>query len=662
MPGIVWHAAVAGDSPAPQAMSTAPHSATQVVVENPLPGVVGQAFQAIFNLPSWIQLGIAAIATIIGLVILLRLYRNRALIFAWLGRQSTGYKVGLAGIVGVVVVGAGGVGYAGNRYMQHDNDFCVGCHVMGDAWTAFQRSEHRKLECNDCHRQSIFVSARQLVLWVAEKPAEIPEHAKVPTSICKECHAQNSSDSSWKRIIATAGHRLHLNSDSSALKGVECVTCHGQEVHRFVSVDKTCGQTNCHAAEDTKIVLGTMAGQTAQHCTGCHTFTRVVPENISMDSTRKYLAATGSTESCFGCHEMKNKLKGFEAKNDRGHNGACGTCHNPHKQTEPKQAYESCATNGCHSDLKQKSAFHAGLKGHSSASCGQCHKAHEWKPIGRDCIDCHKKIFNARPAGTSVTPPADLAPDRQHPRLSDRGRRPSNVERVRRAHNNTARPTPSRFRRALFQRVATLPQPPTQPSPKNTPAFSHRTHKLLTCAGCHDQKISPGAVKVRTRAECAACHHSAERSVTCEGCHDARTKLAKTYQRTVTMRTSADTPVKQRGLPFAHKQHRDLECKGCHTSGVLLGVSRDCASCHTDHHTAERSCASCHPPAKALHQRAAHDGCAGSGCHANATVIALPPSRSTCLTCHVDQSTHKPKRECAECHAVLWGTAAPPPR
>ena len=353
------------------------------------------------------------------------------------------------------------------------------------------------------------------------------------------------------------------------------------------------------------------------------------------------MVATGSKESCFGCHEMRNKLKGFESKNDRGHNGVCGTCHNPHKQTAPKQAFESCATNGCHSDLKKKSTFHAGLKGHASANCGQCHRAHEWKPVGRECIDCHRNIFR---------------------RTSGRARHPSRAQQSHRARLARTVPVFAKIQLAANRQRAATPQPPIPSAPKETRAFSHGIHKLLTCAGCHDQKISPGAVKVRTKSECAACHHSAERSVSCEGCHDARTKLSRTIMRAVSMRTNADAPAKQRSLPFAHGQHRDLECKGCHTSGVLLGVTRDCASCHTNHHTAERTCTTCHQPAKSVHQRVAHDGCAGSGCHSNSTVLALPPSRSACLTCHADQGSHKPKRECAECHAVSWGVSATTPR
>ncbi len=686
MIGVWAQVAAVLDSPAVQgAAGASPHGPSNpVVVKNPVPGFIGQLFQLFFNTPKWVQWGGIVLGAVVGLIVLWQLYLRRETISAWLAAQSRGYKAGLAGVAGVMLLSAGGVGYAGNHYMQHNNDFCVGCHVMGDAWGAFQRSEHRKLECHDCHRQSMFASARQLYFWIAEKPQDIPKHAKVPTAICSECHVKSEADSGWKRIIATAGHRLHMKSDSAALAKIACVTCHGAEVHRFKPVDQTCGQSGCHATKDTEIRLGAMAGQTSQHCTGCHTFTRPVPENLSMDSTRKFLVANGSPQSCFGCHEMKAKLKGFEAKDDRGHNGVCGSCHNPHKQTEPKQAYESCASSGCHFDLGKKSAFHVGLKAHANAPCGQCHEPHAWQPISKTCEGCHKST----PSGKLSSPPrismpprsrasgaAELEPDAPQARailrpIARSRVLPSRTQHVRRATHRGRRAAAVRHLRSPTLRLVARqsgasPAPPaakptqTRASPKDSPAFSHGKHKLLACGGCHDQKNAPGVIKVRGTADCAACHHATDRPISCEGCHNSRSaSITKTFNALVSMRVNGEAAAKPRMLPFAHREHRDLECKGCHTDGVLLKVKRDCQSCHSEHHTAERTCLTCHQPLKTAHARSAHDGCAGSGCHSNTAVLALPPSRSTCLVCHAEQRTHKPKRECAECHAVTWSRTA----
>jgi len=712
MQGIMAQVAAVADSLSAQAASGAsPHGSTanEVVVENPVPGFVGQLFQFFFNTPKWVQWGGIVLGMIVAAIIAWQLYLRRDAISGWLSAKSKGYKMGLVAIGGVMLLGAAGAGYAGNNYMTHNNDFCVGCHVMGDAWGAFAKSEHRKLECHDCHRQSKVASMRQLYFWIAEKPQDIPKHAKVPTAICSECHVRSEADSGWKRIIATAGHRLHMKSDSASLKEVACVTCHGQEVHRFKPVDQTCGQSGCHAKKDTEIRLGKMAGQTSQHCTGCHTFTRPVPENLSMDSTRKYLVASGTVGSCYGCHQMKDKMKGLEPKDDVGHQAVCGTCHNPHQQTEPRQAYETCASSGCHSDLGTKSRFHVGLKAHKDAPCGQCHTPHSWKPISTTCEGCHTTGSDGRPtsppritmpapsvrgaasgssasddatespytsphASSYASPPAPphlqpIAWQRPAARVHNvrqttlQGRRTSGVRPTRRDARRADRPV---ARRVMRQQQGAAQAPAQAQLPKDSPKFSHQKHKLLQCGSCHDQKKSPGALTVRGPTGCASCHHSPERTVSCEGCHNPRSARAAQFTRTFTKpvmaHVNASAPPKQRLLPFAHLEHRDLDCKGCHTEGVMLSVKRDCQSCHAEHHTPERTCLSCHQPPKSVHVRAAHDGCAGSGCHSNAAVLALPTSRSTCLVCHADQVKHKPKRECAECHAVSWSPVANPPR
>ena len=114
---------------------------------------------------------------------------------------------------------------------------------MTNAYSRFQHSEHNKLQCHDCHQQSLYASMRQLVLWVAEKPQAIPPHAKVPNNVCGNCHIRGpGQDSVWKEISATAGHRVHFTSDSAVLKNLQCTKCHGLEVHHFVPVDSSCGQ------------------------------------------------------------------------------------------------------------------------------------------------------------------------------------------------------------------------------------------------------------------------------------------------------------------------------------------------------------------------------------------------------------------------------------
>ena len=108
----------------------------------------------------------------------------------------------------------------------------------------------------------------ELYSWVLHRPERIPPHAEVPDERCAECHIRERPDSVWQRISATAGHRIHLESDSASLAEIKCVTCHAAAVHEFAAADSTCGQSACH--QSTPIRLAGMRGQTSLHCATCH--------------------------------------------------------------------------------------------------------------------------------------------------------------------------------------------------------------------------------------------------------------------------------------------------------------------------------------------------------------------------------------------------------
>ncbi len=220
----------------------------QVAVgQPPLPGGVAAVLRFFFNLPQWFQIAGFIVGVLVALAVLALLWRSRVAIYLWLVSLPRSTKLGLAAGAGVVVLAAAGGGAVSMHYVNHNNGFCTGCHVMNAPFQRFAGSKHDSLECHNCHQQSMFASMRQLYLWVADRPTEIGTHAKVATSVCSSCHVQGNAKEKWQRIASTAGHRTHLESDSSALKNVQCVTCHGMEVHRFVPVNATCAQSGCHA-------------------------------------------------------------------------------------------------------------------------------------------------------------------------------------------------------------------------------------------------------------------------------------------------------------------------------------------------------------------------------------------------------------------------------
>jgi hypothetical protein len=358
-------------------------------LSSPLPGGISAVVRFFFQVPQWLQISGAIAAVLVAIAVVVVLWRRRAPIIDWFRTRPKLVWAGMIAGVAVLAVAGAAFGFASWHYMQHDNGFCTGCHVMGPAFQKFSNSEHAQLECHDCHQQPITASMRQLYLWVLERPEEIGPHAPVRDAVCARCHIQEDPDSTWQRIIATTGHKLHLESDSAPLRQVMCVTCHGRDVHRFLPPRETCGQSGCHEPVDTRIRLGAMADQTGMHCVACHNFTAQLPTAAPVDSLTQRMVPT--RPQCFGCHNMQNLMNAFDAEQDP-HQGQCGLCHNPHVQTVPGRSWTTCATSGCHMRVDTLTPFHRGLHAGVLEKCSTCHVAHTWQVRGMDCRSCHRVL------------------------------------------------------------------------------------------------------------------------------------------------------------------------------------------------------------------------------------------------------------------------------
>jgi hypothetical protein len=594
----------------------------------PIAGPAARVFRFLFSgVPQWIQIAGVVVGVLIALTLAVLGWRYRAQIRAWLASRSRAYKIGLATVAVVTVGTVAAVGAWSYNYMMHVNDFCSSCHVMNTAFNRFARSEHDQLECHSCHRQSIFASARELYYWVLDRPDKIPPHAPVPNVICSECHNVQRPDSSWQRIVATAGHKVHFESDSASLKDVLCVACHARDVHRFAPSDQSCAQSGCH--EKTEVRLGRMAGIRELHCVTCHEFALPVDERLPPDSTRRQFAP--SRPQCFSCHDMEKLLA------DRGldkdpHQAMCGACHNPHEQEAPRSAFDSCGSAGCHASADTLTAFHRGLGEHTLAKCGACHEPHSWNVESTSCLSCHRSILEDPVRVRRSVAPAPGRPAPREPR--------------------TGGPFP-------HDPVDDAPAIPalqqTRLAGRLDDPFSHPRHRSVSCTTCHSTRRTHGEVTVRARDDCQACHHAADaRAGKCDACHAAAT-LSESYATTVPMRV-ADRALADRVLPFTHPQHASLPCGACHGDDRSQSLKISCTGCHTDHHGPRTSCVSCHAEARRGHGRDSHLGCAS--CHTEKTAAALPPRRQVCLACHREQERHLPDRECASCHLTTWTPGA----
>ncbi len=622
--------------------------------------------QWIFQRPPWVMWGGAVLAAVVAAVVLVIVWRRRRFIGHWLATRALALQFGLAAAVVLLLVGVAALGYRTNNFIEHDNRFCNGCHIFvasGEApilpdtgsYSLVNKLEgkHDTLSCHACHALHPLKEAVKLVFWMSGvRDSTIPPHAKVPRNVCEGCHVTGDARKTWQAIAATAGHRTHLESDSSSLKGkVQCLTCHAQTAHRFQPVNATCAQAGCHAAIDVRMRLGKMATQTATHCIVCHQFTATVPALATRDSAASTLIP--KSEQCFSCHQMQGRIAAFAPGQDP-HKATCGMCHDPHKQTEPAQAAATCSSAGCHADWK-KTPFHTGAAHARIASspdrCITCHQPHQARVDASNCTGCHTAVRER--SGSLLHPPLPFDTTRA-------------LRHVSAAQSSASVPPPppapppggaEHLPRSLGD------GPPTDDPPSALTAasqialaadtFSHAPHRHLACLTCHTNTSKRTTLTFERPRGCQICHHQAPDPARCATCH-APSEITAPLPVTLTVTIGAG-PAHVRTASFDHRTHSARSCTECHTTPVTLAPPPEvagCRNCHAQHHAAGPACAACHNGSdiRPAHARpvVAHRAC--DACHAPATVAALVPVRQLCITCHLPQVDHYAARECTTCH------------
>ncbi len=627
-------------------------------VESPLPDPLVPVVQFIFQQPGWVMIGGIVVGGIVALIVLALLWRNRAALLTWLRTRDRWLKITMAATVGAVLLAVAGTGVAAMNYMEHNNNFCLGCHVMIPAGEPFVRpdtgtylivnriakeSPHDSLECHDCHEPDMVTQMKELWLWMTARPEQVPPHGQLTNRVCEKCHQQGEAKESWQRVAQTVGHKAHLESDSTALEDLQCVTCHALEVHRFVPVDSTCYQKGCHLSDSVGIRIGAMRDQTDLHCVTCHEFTAEPLFRVGRDPAGGPL--TPRDQQCFSCHEMRRVLEAFDPALDP-HGATCGVCHNPHTQEDAKAAGQTCATAQCHADWRSV-RFHVGAAHRKGAEeCLTCHQPHAARVDASDCEGCHEEV--SRQGGRNLTPPVPFdttrALQRTHRDLPprDQGLSSGSMGGTVRLHRAGDSPP------TVGPPGGGLAASPTSPAD----TFSHRQHRALACLTCHTTQSGQGSLRFEAPRGCQICHHQAPSRSRCAECHEEG-ELTAPAPMPVSVSVKNEPP-RTRDVAFEHQTHAEVACQKCHTEPVSLAPGAPvaaCTACHEEHHTEERSCAACHRTAnvaEAHGPEAAHEAC--TECHDQATVARLSPNRSFCLACHDPETDHYPERQCIECH------------
>jgi nitrate/TMAO reductase-like tetraheme cytochrome c subunit len=293
------------------------------------------------------------------------------------------------------ITGSGGfVAYKFYDFTQNNPRFCVGCHLMQEAYDSWAQSEHKMLNCHDCHHLTIPEQNQLLISFVMHRPNKVPErHGKVivTTEICNNCHTSEQAP----RINRSLFHAKHVYMEQ-----IECTMCHGEVkedksgLHHFLPTEKFC--LKCHAG---KAVHGEGMGGLA--CLNCHT-----------DRTKDLRPGR---KKCLFCHSADDSLRQelrddatidvryFQPAQETIRKATkivfddrapmqfyCYECHKPHTQGKVRPGSAHCL--GCHAQAPKvgKHKLHLDME----MQCKDCHKPHLWRVTEASaksvCGQCHE--------------------------------------------------------------------------------------------------------------------------------------------------------------------------------------------------------------------------------------------------------------------------------
>jgi cytochrome c nitrite reductase small subunit len=304
-------------------------------------------------------------------------------------------KLLIIALILIIISGSAYVAYRFYDFSQNNPKFCVGCHLMQPAYDTWELSEHKQLNCHDCHHLSVSELNGLLMSFVLKRPTVVPErhkeHVIVKQKYCNQCHTEGKA----VRINTSLFHAKHVYMEQ-----LECTQCHGEikadksGLHSFLPTEKFC--TKCHPDRQ---VHGEGMGRLA--CLNCHT-----------DRTKDLKPGR---RKCLYCHSnderIKSQLKDDATLDVRFFTPDDGTirkaqkvllndkspmqfyfyeCHKPHKAGKVRPHNEDCMR--CHAGVPKigKHMIHLEM----DMKCKDCHKPHVWivteASAKKDCVSCHE--------------------------------------------------------------------------------------------------------------------------------------------------------------------------------------------------------------------------------------------------------------------------------
>lgn len=584
---------------------------------------------------------------------------------------------------------------------------CASCHTATPDWKPASFPEHDKFypltgahaaiakDCNKCHIGGNFNNTPTECVGCHKidfSKTTNPNHAKLNLSTdCAYCHTTKSG---WTPAT------FPIHDDFFPLTGAHksiannCVDCHKGN---FNNTSKDCN--SCHNAEFKKTTNPnhqTLGFST--DCASCHsTAPNWSPARFDAHNAIYPLTGAHATIRCNDCH-----------KGDYTHApNECKSCHlsNYQKSTNPNHSALSLSTDcaACHTTNPgwKPSTFNhnaiyplTGAHANIAVNCASCHKG-DVKNTPKDCFGCHNADYQK--TTNPNHPSSNFSTDCASCHSTNPSWSPARFE----AHNNFFPLTGAHASLACkdCHKGGTYKNLPKDCNSCHNNAYkatanpNHAQLNLSTdCASCHDTKPSwkPSSFNHSSfypligahsgiASNCTECHKGDVKNTPkdCNGCHNNAYKTTVNPNHAV-LGLSTDCASCHTTNPgwkpstFNHNNffaltggHANIasNCAECHKTNVK-NTPKDCNSCHNGayksagnpNHAAlglSTDCVSCHTTNPGWRPSTFnHSSFALTGAHAN---IA-----SNCSQCHTNGNVYNTPKDCASCHNGAFNSASNP--
>ena len=500
---------------------------------------------------------------------------------------------------------------------------CTACHKTGDVKTT-------PTNCNACHN-------------AAYQAAQNPNHAVSGFSTdCASCHTTNPG---WRP--STFNHNnIYPLTGAHANIATNCTLCHKGGV--FKNTPKDCN--GCHnAAYQASKNPNHVTAKFSTDCASCHTTTPGWrPANFDHNAFYPLTGAHSTIKNnCTACHingQFSNTPKdcaachttNFQSAKNPDHVLAglskdCASCHSTNPGWKPSSFN--------HSSVYPLTGAHASV----ATNCTLCHKTGDVKAAPTNCNGCHNAAYQASKNPNHVT--AKFSTDCASCHSTNPGWRPSTF------NHNTIYPLTGAHATIASNCTACHLNGQFSNTPKD-------------CNGCHNAAYqgskNPNHVTGKFSTDCASCH------TTNPGWRPSTFNHSSFYPLTGAHATIANN------CTSCHKNgqfsNTPTDCNACHNAAFLaskspphasLGISTNCASCHTTNPSWRPSTFNHNTvyPLQGAHAAIATN-CAA--CHKTGNISTAP---TTCYGCHAtNYNTATPNHatagfptDCATCHSqTAW--------